>query len=249
MALKLFTTAVTTGDTRGTGLGLPSCRVFAEAVDGTCALASSHKQDKTGAGGRSEFAFAIAGSALQVIKENNNTEEKEEEKKDHNNNDYDNEGDDDENTTNDDGTTTAVSITGFSANNAENNVQTAPAPAANGGGVEETAASLAASSPLKSRPAALRLPSLDSFMVAPASSSEGDNDDDRVTMTTTIHMVVIDDSSIIRRMLIRTIKTMASKYKGMCPIFEEFATAEAAQPRLEELKDEPNSLVTIDHNM
>ena len=57
-------TQVTTGDARGTGLGLPSCLIFSEAAGGYCKLVATSPQDSAGNGGFSEFEFAICGSIV-----------------------------------------------------------------------------------------------------------------------------------------------------------------------------------------
>jgi signal transduction histidine kinase len=66
MASKLFKTEVATGDTRGTGLGLPSCLIFAEAVGGYCKLAATKPQDSSGDGATQEaLVFLWVDSELE----------------------------------------------------------------------------------------------------------------------------------------------------------------------------------------
>lgn len=62
----LFTSEVTTGDTRGTGLGLPSCAVFARTAGGYIKLVSSRLQDETTDHGASLFEFAVQGRLVDA---------------------------------------------------------------------------------------------------------------------------------------------------------------------------------------
>ncbi|MEO1498904.1 MAG: ATP-binding protein, partial [Planctomycetota bacterium] len=63
---RLFRTEVTTGDNRGTGLGLPSCGLFCKAAGGYARLVNTCLQDDGGHGGFTIFEFAVEGSVVQV---------------------------------------------------------------------------------------------------------------------------------------------------------------------------------------
>ncbi|KAJ1446822.1 hypothetical protein M885DRAFT_624934 [Pelagophyceae sp. CCMP2097] len=62
-----------------------------------------------------------------------------------------------------------------------------------------------------------------------------------------VHVVIIDDQSIIRKMMQRSIETTARGTSGWT--YEGFPTAESAQPRIRELRDDSRALVVTDQNM
>jgi CheY-like chemotaxis protein len=62
-----------------------------------------------------------------------------------------------------------------------------------------------------------------------------------------VHVIIIDDQSIIRKMMQRSIENTASGTSGWT--FEGFPTAESAQPRIRELKNDSRALVVTDQNM
>jgi CheY-like chemotaxis protein len=153
MANELFKTEVATGDTRGTGLGLPSCLIFSEAVGGYCKIASTQLQDSSGEGGFSEFEFGIRG---KIVGEVDNSEANE------------------------------------------------------------------------------------------ASTGELDAISKR-SLPQSLTVVTVEDSPLIRKVLKRTFKSLDFATQNW--VFEEFATVEAAQPRLLELANDPMTVVTVDQNM
>ena len=63
---RLFRTEVTTGDNRGTGLGLPSCGLFCKAAGGYARLVDTCLQDAEGNGGFTIIQFAVQGNVIQV---------------------------------------------------------------------------------------------------------------------------------------------------------------------------------------
>jgi len=63
---NLFKTEVATGDIRGTGLGLPSCILFAKTAKGHIRLRSTRVQNETGVGGFSVFEFCVYGKIVRV---------------------------------------------------------------------------------------------------------------------------------------------------------------------------------------
>ena len=63
---RLFNSEVATADSRGTGLGLPSVKLFTSAGGGYAKLVSSNVQDSYGEGGHSEFEFAIVGKIVKT---------------------------------------------------------------------------------------------------------------------------------------------------------------------------------------
>jgi CheY-like chemotaxis protein len=153
MASQLFSTEVATGDTRGTGLGLPSCSIFAEAVGGYCKLKCTKMQDSSGEGGFSEFEFGIRGEIV-----------------------------------------------------CKKLLQDDEAP-------------------------------MSDLDIAPQRS-----------FPERLSVVIVEDISLIRKVMKRMIKSVdAQATQGW--VFEEFATVEAAQPRLLELANDPMTVVTVDQNM
>ena len=64
MAPKLFQDEVTSGDARGVGIGLLSCRVFAEAVGGRCWLERTKLRSEEDPVSGSEFRFSLPGHIL-----------------------------------------------------------------------------------------------------------------------------------------------------------------------------------------
>jgi CheY-like chemotaxis protein len=74
------------------------------------------------------------------------------------------------------------------------------------------------------------------------------NTESHSALPKSLTVVVVEDSLMLRKVLIKTIRSLDINVT-QCWVFEEFATAEAAQPRLLEIADDAHTIVTVDQNM